>query len=44
MFRRFELLPSYVLLENRVRGIVHLYPRELFSDEDLEHIRASVPS
>jgi hypothetical protein len=44
MFRRFELLSRHVLLENRVRGIVHLYPRELFSDEDLEHIRASVPS
>jgi hypothetical protein len=43
-FRRFRLLPDYVLLENRVRGLCHLYPRELFSTQDLEHIRAAVPS
>ena len=43
-FRRFRLLPDYVLLENRVPGISHLYPRELFSDEDIEVIRSAVPS
>lgn len=43
-FRRFRLLSDYVLLENRVRGLYHLYPRELFSTEDLDHIRAAVPS
>jgi hypothetical protein len=43
-FRRFRLLPDYVLLESRVQGICYLYPRELFSDEDVEVIRAAVPS